>query len=65
MSGLFGGGAKVEKPPEKSDAEIERERRRKIVAMQGGGKGSTTLTGGAGITAPILGAAAQLVGGMS
>ena len=62
MSGLFGGGV-PEAPPEKSDAEIERERRRKIVAMAGGGKGSTTLTGGAGVTAPILGAAAQLSGG--
>ena len=63
MSGLFGGGPKTPAPPEKSDAEIERERRRKIIEMEGGGKSSTTLTGGAGITAPILGAAAQLSGG--
>ena len=62
MASLFAGPEKLE-PPTKSDKEIEEERRRQLRARSGGGRAGTILTGG-GITAPILGSAAALTGGL-
>ena len=50
--------------PEIDDPEIEKERRRQLALRQRGGRASTILSGGAGITTPILGSAAQLTGGI-
>lgn len=62
MASIFTGPKKVE-PPTKSDKEVEEERRRQLKARQGSGRAGTILTGG-GLTAPILGSAAALTGGL-
>lgn len=61
QSGLFK-VPKVPDIPEIGDEEIQEERRRQLARRQLGGRASTILSGGAGITTPILGSAAQLGG---
>jgi hypothetical protein len=63
MASIFTGPEKVDVPT-KSDKEIEEERRRQLKERTGSGRAGTLLTGGGGITAPILGSAASLVGGV-
>ncbi len=56
----------AEAPPTIDDPEIERERLRQLAArLQGAGRQTTILSGGAGVATPILGTAAQISGGMS
>ena len=51
-------------PPTIEDPEIEEERRRQLRLRQAtGGRQATIISGGAGITTPILGSAAALGGG--
>lgn len=59
MAALF---SKPKTPPRLSDEEIAEERRRQLAARKGGGRAGTILTGGAGLTTPILGTAASLQG---
>ncbi len=50
--------------PTIEDPEIARERARQHAArIMGGGRQATNPTGGAGVTTPILGSAAQIAGG--
>ncbi len=54
-----------QKPPELSDEEIEEARRKLLQERAGKGRTGTILTGGgAGLSDPILGNAASLVGGI-
>lgn len=62
MAALFT-SPKKPKIPKFSDKEIEDERHRLIAERKGGGRAGTILTGGAGISSPILGTAAVLSGG--
>jgi hypothetical protein len=61
MAALFSKPPKPPKIPERDDERIEQERRRKLASLKAGGRASTLLSGGAGITAPVLGSAAQLI----
>ena len=61
MSTLFSGPKKA--PPTLSAAQVESERRRILAEQKNGGRAGTILTGGAGITAPILGKSTSLIGG--
>jgi hypothetical protein len=63
MASLFS-KPKFPDPPKISDEEVENERRRQLANQKSGGKQGTTLTGGAGVSAPILGSAAALTGGL-
>ncbi len=57
---------KAPAPPEIDDPRIEEERLRQLAArLRGAGRQATILSGGAGISAPILGTAAQISGGGS
>ena len=53
---------KVPDIPEIGDEEVQEERRKQLARRQAGGRASTILSGGAGITTPILGSAAQIGG---
>ena len=61
MASLFGGGKKP--VPTLSAAEIEAERKRILAEQKSGGKAGTVLSGGAGLTAPLLGNSPTLMGG--
>ncbi len=64
MSALFS-KPKQSKIPDSSSKDIEEERRRQLAARKrAGGRSSTILTGGAGVTSPVLGAATSLIGGV-
>lgn len=61
MAGLFK-APKFPDPPKIDDAEVEEERRRQL-RTRSAGSGQTIISGGAGISAPILGTSAQIAGG--
>ena len=64
MAGLFGAPS-FPSPPQIDHKKIEREKRRQLALHGGAGQmGGTILSGGGGITSPIIGAAAQLQGGL-
>ena len=64
MAALFS-SPKVDKPPELSDKEIEEARRKRLQERQGKGISATILTRGVeGLSDPVLGNAASLVGGI-
>ena len=60
FSGRRGG---TQAPPVKSNKEIERERRRQLVKMNRSGHAATVLTGGGGVSSPILSTSASIMGG--
>lgn len=62
MAALFS-KPKQPKVPTISDKQIEEERRKRLMESAGRGRSSTILTSGKGVTAPLLGQAASLVGG--
>ena len=63
MASLFS-KPKQPKVPKFNDEAIAEERKRILAERKGGGRAGTILTGGAGVSAPILGTAAALTGGM-
>lgn len=64
MASLFG-SPNVESPPELSDEEVEEARRKRLQEKQGKGISATILTRGVeGLSDPVLGNAASLVGGI-
>ena len=63
MTALFS-KPKQPKIPTLSDDDIEKERLRQLAEQKGGGRSGTILTGGAGVSGPILGSSANLAGGV-
>lgn len=61
MSAIFK-APKFPTPPEIDDEEIAKERRRRLAESQTGPRGGTVLTGGQGVTTPLLGRAAAITG---
>ena len=63
MASLFGTPT-IPRPPAIDDPRIEAEKRRALaIRMSTEGRQATIITGGAGVTTPLLGAAASLQGG--
>ena len=65
MAGLFTNLDVATPPPTIGDPKIEEERKRQLAArLAGTGRQATMLSGGGGITSPILGNAASIQGGL-
>lgn len=63
MSALFS-APKFPDPPTIEDDEVEEERRRQLALRTSGSRQQSIVSGGRGVSGPILGTAAQITGGL-